>query len=414
MLERTMSKAGWTRVAFGDVVRLSKARASDPEPAGYERVVGLEHIDPGDLRIRRWADIADGTTFTSVFKPGQVLFGKRRAYQRKVAVADFEGVCSGDIYVLEPANGRLMPELLPFLCQTDAFLDHAVGTSAGSLSPRTNWTSLASFEFLLPPVQEQARVVEVLRAVDTARAELEKIVESSEAMAVPLLRSLVGIYDSDVEGSLIKGQADKTPNNTPLLRVKDIGSKTRQSVQVGPFGGSVSRKYFAPSGVPVAKINNITPFGTLDLSELVYLETGHAQSLAKRYSIEPGDLLTAAQGATIGKSALADERLSGAIISQHLIRVSCDRERCLPDWIHSWFISPFVLRQIFGSIQGGTRGGLNTTDVESLLVPVPVLNEQIEHVGALRGLRSTAAMTRQRIKKLAELRSKLLMMETLL
>ena len=53
-----------------------------------------------------------------------------------------------------------MPELLPFLCQTDAFFDHAVGTSAGSLSPRTNWTSLASFEFLLPPIQEQARLVE--------------------------------------------------------------------------------------------------------------------------------------------------------------------------------------------------------------------------------------------------------------
>ena len=167
MLDRPMSKAGWTRVAFGDVVRLSKDRVADPEAAGIERVVGLEHIDPGDLRIRRWGDVTDGTTFTTLFKPGQVLFGKRRAYQRKVAVADFEGVCSGDIYVLEPASDRLMPELLPFLCQTDAFFDHAVGTSAGSLSPRTNWTSLAGFEFMLPPIQEQARLVEVLSASAT-------------------------------------------------------------------------------------------------------------------------------------------------------------------------------------------------------------------------------------------------------
>jgi type I restriction enzyme S subunit len=85
-------------------------------------------------------------------------------YQRKVAVADFEGVCSGDIYVLEPSSDALMPELLPFICQTDAFFDHAVGTSAGSLSPRTNWKSLADFEFLLPPIQEQARLVEAVRA----------------------------------------------------------------------------------------------------------------------------------------------------------------------------------------------------------------------------------------------------------
>ncbi|MEY4952192.1 MAG: hypothetical protein RL299_616 [Pseudomonadota bacterium] len=182
MLERPISKAGWTRVAFGDVVRLSKARVADPEAAGIERVVGLEHIEPGDLRIRRWGDVADGTTFTTLFKPGQVLFGKRRAYQRKVAVADFEGVCSGDIYVLEPANDRLMPELLPFLCQTDAFFDHAVGTSAGSLSPRTNWTSLASFEFLLPPIQEQARLVELLKGVESTTEAFRSVVEATNML----------------------------------------------------------------------------------------------------------------------------------------------------------------------------------------------------------------------------------------
>lgn len=182
MLERPISKAGWTRVAFGDVVRLSKARVAEPEAAGIQRVVGLEHIEPGDLRIRRWGDVADGTTFTTLFKPGQVLFGKRRAYQRKVAVADFEGVCSGDIYVLEPANDRLMPELLPFLCQTDAFFDHAVGTSAGSLSPRTNWTSLASFEFMLPPIQEQARLVEAFLSIDVACEALRELSSRSREL----------------------------------------------------------------------------------------------------------------------------------------------------------------------------------------------------------------------------------------
>ena len=109
------AKTSWSKVKFGDVVRLSKARSSDPIADGYDRYVGLEHIEPEDLRIRRWGNVADGVTFTSVFKPGQVLFGKRRAYQRKVAVADFAGVCSGDIYVLEGKDPKeLLPELLPF------------------------------------------------------------------------------------------------------------------------------------------------------------------------------------------------------------------------------------------------------------------------------------------------------------
>lgn len=158
-------KSGWRHVKFGDVVRLSKARSQDPLADGIERYVGLEHLEPGDLRIRSWGSVADGVTFTSVFQPGQVLFGKRRAYQRKVAVADFSGVCSGDIYVLETKDAQvLLPELLPFICQTDAFFDHAVGTSAGSLSPRTNWTSLADFEFVLPPIDEQQSAIALLSA----------------------------------------------------------------------------------------------------------------------------------------------------------------------------------------------------------------------------------------------------------
>lgn len=153
---RKVLESGWSRVKFGDVVRVSKERCQDPLVDGVERFIGLEHIDPEDLRIKRWGNVADGITFTNVFKPGQVLFGKRRAYQRKVAVADFSGVCSGDIYVLESRDATiLLPELLPFICQTEAFFEHAVGTSAGSLSPRTNWKSLAEFEFALPPMDKQ-------------------------------------------------------------------------------------------------------------------------------------------------------------------------------------------------------------------------------------------------------------------
>ncbi len=155
MVEKAL-KAGWRLVKFGDVVQLAKARSQDPLADGFDHYVGLEHLEPGDLRIRSWGNVADGVTFTNVFQPGQVLFGKRRAYQRKVAVADFAGVCSGDIYVLETKDAQvLLPELLPFICQTEAFFDHAVGTSAGSLSPRTNWESLADFGFVLPPIDQQ-------------------------------------------------------------------------------------------------------------------------------------------------------------------------------------------------------------------------------------------------------------------
>ena len=129
---------------FGDVVE-NCAETCDPGEAGLERFVAMEHLEPGSLHVRSWGSVADGTTFTRRYRLGQVLFGKRRAYQRKVAMAEFESVVSGDIYVFAPKDTqRLLPELLPFLCLSERFFQHAVGTSAGSLSPRTNWSSLAA------------------------------------------------------------------------------------------------------------------------------------------------------------------------------------------------------------------------------------------------------------------------------
>ena len=91
-----------------------------------------------------------------------MLFGKRHTYQRKVAVADFDGLCSSDILVFEPADEQLLPELLPFIVQTEGFFQHTLGTSAGSLSPRTRWHNLATYEFPLPPLDEQCRIAEIL------------------------------------------------------------------------------------------------------------------------------------------------------------------------------------------------------------------------------------------------------------
>lgn len=221
------------RVKFGDVVRLSKARSQDPLADGIERYVGLEHLEPGDLRIRSWGSVADGVTFTSVFQPGQVLFGKRRAYQRKVAVADFSGVCSGDIYVVETKDAQvLLPELLPFICQTDAFFDHAVGTSAGSLSPRTNWTSLASYEFSLPSPEDQEALVQSFHAVENGLSALF----DSHMTAVNLFRAMhaelfskVLISTANVPLSQVFDQiSEKGFSDLPILSVTIDGKIVRR------------------------------------------------------------------------------------------------------------------------------------------------------------------------------------------
>lgn len=156
----------WKRVRFGDVCRNLNVTVKSPEENGYDKVIGLENIESGNLHIKTWGDIAEGTTFTKTFEPGHVLFGKRRAYLKKAAMAEFRGLCSGDILVFEAIDKILHPKLLPFIVSSDRFFEYAVKTSAGSLSPRTKFQDLANFEFCLPPIDQQEKLAELLWAGD--------------------------------------------------------------------------------------------------------------------------------------------------------------------------------------------------------------------------------------------------------
>ncbi len=163
---KQLDKKGWKIVRFGDVCRNLNVTVKSPEENGYDKIIGLENIESGSLHIITWGDIAEGTTFTKTFEPGHVLFGKRRAYLKKAAVAEFKGLCSGDILVFEVISKVLHPKLLPFIVSSNRFFEHAVKTSAGSLSPRTKFQDLANFEFSLPPIDQQEKLAELLWAGD--------------------------------------------------------------------------------------------------------------------------------------------------------------------------------------------------------------------------------------------------------
>ena len=181
MNELNIDKTHWKKHRFDEVCRQVNEATKDPAAEGLNHVIGLEHIEPNNLHITHWDTLEKETTFTRKFKKGQVLFGRRRAYQRKVAYAEFDGICSGDILVFEVIEKVMLPELLPFLIQSEGFFQKALATSAGSLSPRTKFKELADYEFLLPPKAEQKRLAELLWAADEVvekeKREMERMEE---------------------------------------------------------------------------------------------------------------------------------------------------------------------------------------------------------------------------------------------
>ena len=186
-----------SKVTLGQVA--TEVRESTKDPAGLP-IVGLEHLIPGEIRLTQWSETSENT-FTKLFHKGQVLFGRRRAYQKKAAVADFDGVCSGDITVIAAKPDRLLPDLLPFIVNDDRFFDFAMEKSAGSLSPRVKWAQLAEYTFDLPDdIEEQRRHAKLLWAIERNRSAYQNLLTQMDELVKSQFVEMFGDYKTNPKG----------------------------------------------------------------------------------------------------------------------------------------------------------------------------------------------------------------------
>ena len=168
-----------SRVKLGDVAREHKETVKG-DKSNYP-IVGLEHLIPENIRLTQW-DLNKENTFTKIFRKGCVLFGRRRAYLKKAVYADFDGICSGDITVIEAIPEKILPELLPFVIQNDDLFDYAVGKSAGSLSPRVKWEHLKNYEFELPDMERQHELAKMLWSIVETKESYERLMAATDEL----------------------------------------------------------------------------------------------------------------------------------------------------------------------------------------------------------------------------------------
>ncbi len=177
-------RPGWKSWRFDQMATNINVRIDNPSESGMVHYVGLEHLDSDSLKIFRWGRPDDVEATKLMFKKGDIIFGRRRAYQRKLGVAEFDGICSAHAMVLRAKPEVVLPEFLPFFMQSDRFMNRAVEISVGSLSPTINWKTMAVQEFALPPIEEQTRLVEALTAIEnTSIAYTESLAKSRQILA---------------------------------------------------------------------------------------------------------------------------------------------------------------------------------------------------------------------------------------
>ena len=185
-------------------------------------IVGLEHLVPNEMLVRDF-EVDTENTFTKSFKQGQILFGRRRAYQQKAGVAQFDGICSGDITVIEAIPGKIEPNLLPFIVQNEQFFEHAVQGSAGSLSPRVKWEHLASYEIELPTMEKQRVLADKLWTAYRLKESYKKLLAATDEMVKSQFIEMFGNPLSDVQKYGLKklGECCELNPRHPRLNLED-------------------------------------------------------------------------------------------------------------------------------------------------------------------------------------------------
>lgn len=173
------------RVKFGDIVKDVKVnvdRMNNP----YEYYVAGDHMDSEDLTIHRKGRFATddvGPAFVRIFKPGQILYGSRRTYLKKVAVADFSGICANTTFVFESKDHSIFDQrLLPFIMLSDSFTSWSISKSKGSTNPYVLFSDLADYEFDLPSLEEQKVLADKLWAAYRLKEGYKKLLCVTDEM----------------------------------------------------------------------------------------------------------------------------------------------------------------------------------------------------------------------------------------
>lgn len=182
IIEFKLDKLEWKPVKFGDVA-IQQRKVVDRKNTSLTKYIKGEHMGSEDLHVREWGELEDeylGPAFIRKFEKGDVLYGSRRTYLRKVAVAHFDGITANTTFVIKANENKIDKRLLPFVMLSENFAEHSIKNSKGSVNPYINWKDIANYEFLLPPKDQQAKLAELLWALDEVMEREREVLEGLE------------------------------------------------------------------------------------------------------------------------------------------------------------------------------------------------------------------------------------------
>lgn len=372
-----MSKEGWTTVSLGDIAENISVRVDNPSKSGLDRFVGLVHLVSGSVSVSRWDSTESVTSSMKQFQAGDVLLARRNAHLRRASAVDFEGVCSGDAYVLREKPDVIVPGLLKYILNMSKFWEYAIANADGSMSTRVKWRDLERYEFSLPSKNIQKNILRMLEINQKCISNYSTASTNLEILASSALNSLIhrGINQSDKLREVCLGSFDSKKYTFP----ENWGIMPLRELVVNHKAGIFKPKKLFGKGHNIVGVSNL--YAAREIDGRIFNRVELTPEEIEEYSLSEGDLI-------YGESSLVREGIAkvlytnslgkGTVFAWHTRKIVVDQGRVDPYFLSLVLNSTFCRRFI---ISRSTTTALTGMTVQGFLetpIPLPPVDEQKE------------------------------------
>lgn len=344
-----------------DQIALNSTEKKKPVEEDRFTYLGLEHLDSGSLKVSRYGSEVAPIGEKLVMRKGDVLFGKRRAYQKKVAIAPFDGIFSAHGLVLRPKEDVVDKDFFPLFISSDYFLDAAIKISVGSLSPTINWKDLKELEFELPDLESQKRLASTLWAMN----------ETMDSY-----KELIAVTDELVKSQFMEQFKELIEQPEACSNIEDICT-------VFADGDWIESKEQSDEGIRLIQTGNIGSAQYLDKGERARFITDDTFERLNCTEVKANDILISRLPDPVGRACIIPEGLGKCItaVDCTIVRLG---SRVIPEYFIAYTLSPFYMMQVASRETGSTRKRISRKNLGVLTIPVPTMAAQERFAAMVR------------------------------
>ena len=347
---------------FGDLVYNITEKRS-PVAGDEELYIGLEHLDSGSLRVTRWGSKVALKGDKLIMQKGDILFGRRNTYLRRVAIAPHDGLFSAHGMILRAKTERINSEYLPFFIASDYFMDEAIRISVGSLSPTVNWKELKELEFTIPTLEVQEKLAKTLISANNLKEKYEE---------------LLAITDDLVKSQFIElfGDPIKNEFNWPQQRLQDL-----VSADCSISYGIVKTGDDVPGGIPVFRPVDIV--GKKPTIADLKRTTAEISAQYKRTLLKGRELLITVR-ANIGDTCIIGDEFAGCNVGRGIVPIRLNEDIMSLEFLKGQMDFESMSQHIKSLAKGVTLIQLNMEDLRMIKFIVPPVDLQNKYVSLLQ------------------------------